>query len=102
MSNVEKDSIWSLYLILCADNSYYTGITTDVKRRFEEHQSGKKKSARYLRGRGPLELVWHQVAGNQSTALRLEHRLRKLPQVKKKALAAGKLKLADLMSEDEI
>lgn len=69
---------WNIYLVRCRNNTLYTGIATDVARRFQQHASGKG-GARYLRGRGPLELVFQQPVGNRSTASRIEHRVRKLP-----------------------
>ena len=47
---------WFLYLIRTADNKLYTGITTDVERRYQQHQSGK--GAKALRGKGELTLVF--------------------------------------------
>ncbi|MBT8330889.1 MAG: GIY-YIG nuclease family protein, partial [Deltaproteobacteria bacterium] len=46
---------WYVYMLRCCDGSLYTGIATDVERRFAEHQSNS--GAKYLRGRGPLALV---------------------------------------------
>ncbi|MEN8176285.1 MAG: GIY-YIG nuclease family protein [Pseudomonadota bacterium] len=77
---------WHLYLIRCRDNSLYTGIATDVARRFAEHQSGR--GARYLRGRGPLALALSRAVGDRILALRLEHRVKKLPKGRKERLLA--------------
>ena len=49
---------WFIYLIRCRDTTLYTGISTDVARRFVEHQHDKVKGSRYLRGKGPLQLVF--------------------------------------------
>lgn len=70
------------------DNSgrLYTGISTDVLRRFHQHQQGT--GARALRGKGPLQLVWQQVAGTHSEALRLEYRLKQWSKERKEALLA--------------
>jgi putative endonuclease len=70
-------SAWSLYLLVCADGSIYTGITTDVTRRLDEHQSGTRGS-KYLRGRRPLQLLYQRRIGNRSVASQLEHRVRNL------------------------
>ena len=75
---------WFLYLILCADNSLYTGITIDIPRRFEQHTQGK--GAKYLRGRGPLKVVFSEMIGPKSTALRLERRVKKFSRKKKELL----------------
>lgn len=71
-------SVWSVYLLRCEDGSIYTGIATDVLRRLAEHQNGGK-GAKYLRGRGPLQLVFHQEIGNRSLATKIEHRVKRLP-----------------------
>ena len=54
---------WFIYIIRCADGSLYTGITTDVSRRFAEHARSGPRAARYLRGRGPLTLVFWAPRG---------------------------------------
>lgn len=80
-------SIWSLYLVRTADDALYTGIATDVDRRFEEHREGV--GAKYLRGRGPLELVFRREIGDRSLATRLELRVKALSRGRKQALVAG-------------
>lgn len=74
---------WSVYIIECADETLYTGIATDVARRFEEHNSGGKKAARYTRGRGPLILRYQNTIGTRSEALKEEVRIKKLPRKSK-------------------
>jgi putative endonuclease len=71
-------SAFSIYLVRCADGSIYTGIATDVLRRLREHESGRKGS-RYLRGKGPLQLLFQCEVGDRSTAQRIENRVRRLP-----------------------
>ncbi|PCJ48671.1 MAG: hypothetical protein COA74_08150 [Gammaproteobacteria bacterium] len=87
-------SIWYLYVIQCKNNSFYTGITTDVKRRFSEHQSTSKKSAKYLRGKGPLKLVFSTEVGNRSEASIAEARVKKLSKDIKWLLIKGIIKLS--------
>lgn len=82
-------SEWHLYLIRTRRGALYTGITTDVARRFAEHQAGGPKCAKYLRGRGPLELVFSQKMGARGEALRAERMVKKLPKAAKEALVAG-------------
>lgn len=79
-------SSWYLYLIRCANGHLYTGITTDVARRFNEHQSNGPKAAKYLRGKGPLTLVYQEVAGTRSDALRREIAVKKLSRAQKLVL----------------
>ncbi|BAN68581.1 GIY-YIG nuclease family protein [endosymbiont of unidentified scaly snail isolate Monju] len=85
--------LWHLYLIRCADGSLYTGITTDVQRRLDEHRHNR--GARRLRGRGPLELVYSRPVGDRSRALRIEHRVKRLKRAAKEALVAGDLPLPE-------
>ncbi len=80
---------WFLYLIRCADNSLYTGITIDLDRRLSEHQSQGKKCAKYLRGKSPLTLVFTTEVGTKSDASRLEFRLKKCSKLTKEKLVAG-------------
>ena len=80
-------TLWSLYLIRTADNSLYTGITTDVARRFMQHQSGK--GAKALRGKGELILAFSAPVGERSLALRMEYRIKQLTKRQKERLVAG-------------
>jgi DNA-binding protein HU-beta len=73
--------VWHLYLIECADGSLYTGITTDVERRFKEHLAGK--GARYTRSRKAVRLVASCPIGSRSEALRAEIAIKQLPREKK-------------------
>ena len=76
---------WSVYLVLCKDDSLYAGVALDVDRRLEEHREGKR-GAKYLRGRGPLELVMKRELGDRSLALKVELRIKKLSRKAKKNL----------------
>lgn len=80
---------WYLYIVKCADKTLYTGITTDVDRRFAEHCSGGAKAAKYLRGKAPLELVYRQKAGNRSEASQLEYQIKQMSRQEKMALVDG-------------
>jgi putative endonuclease len=74
---------WFVYVIRCRDDSLYTGVTTDVARRFAEHSAGGARAARYLRGRGPLALVFSRPVGSRSEALSLERRIKSWPRERK-------------------
>lgn len=89
---------WHLYIVKCRNATLYTGITTDVERRFAEHQQGGVKAARYLRGKGPLELVYRTSVGNRAQASALEYRVKALPRAAKQALIAGQLDVATVWS----
>ena len=95
MPELESDA-YSLYLVRCGDGSLYTGIARNVHARLDEHRHGSRGS-RYLRGRGPLSLVFHCAAGNRSRAQKLEYRVRRLPRPGKLALIAGQMTLDDLV-----
>lgn len=76
--------MWYLYILRCGDGSLYTGITTDVEKRFRAHQSGK--GAKYTRGRGPLEIVYREECGDHSQALKRELAIKALTRKEKEAL----------------
>jgi putative endonuclease len=78
---------WSVYMVRCRDGSLYTGIARDAERRFAEHRAGT--GAKYLRGRGELDLVFQQRVGSRSRALKIERAVKRLPKQRKEALAAS-------------
>ena len=78
---------WILYVVRARGGTLYAGITTDVGRRFAEHESGR--GAKALRGRGPLELVARAQVGDRSAALRVELRFKRLPKARKEELVAA-------------
>ena len=67
---------WQVYIILCKDNSLYTGITTAVQRRFAQHLVGT--GAKYFRGHSPLRLVYLEDGHDRSSASRREAEIKKL------------------------
>lgn len=87
---------WSVYMLRCADGSLYTGIATDVQRRIDEHETGKR-GAKYLRGRGPLELVYERAIGNRSDAQKVEGRLKRLPKGDKEDLGRLSSRIDELL-----
>jgi len=92
------ESCWFLYLIRCRNGTLYAGISTDVSRRFAEHQAGPPKGARYLRGKGPLQLEFQSVAGDRSAATKLEIWVKGLPRTVKEEVVAGRLDLHELFA----
>jgi len=78
---------WSLYIIEASDTSLYTGITTDVERRFDEHLRGLR-GAKYFNGRHPLGVVYREDGHSRSSASRREAEIKKLTRRQKKALIA--------------
>lgn len=81
---------WFVYMLRCADNSLYTGITTDVERRLIEHNA-KKSVTKYTRVRQPVEVAYQENAGSRSDASKREAQLKKLKKHKKEALVMGSI-----------
>ena len=75
---------WYLYMVRCRDGSLYTGIATNVESRLADHRANK--GAKYLRGRGPLKLVFKKRIGEKGRALKIEQQVKNLPRHKKEAL----------------
>jgi putative endonuclease len=92
---------WHIYLIRCHDGSLYTGITTDVARRFAEHQENNGAGAKYLRGRGPLMLVFHKKLGSRSLALGVESRVKKLSKARKEELISVDTRIDEIIKKAE-
>ncbi len=78
------DKPWFVYMLRCGDGSLYTGIATDVLARLEIHRSGR--GAKYTRGRGPLELVYTELCGSKSDALKRELQIKALSRTEKLVL----------------
>ena len=74
---------WFVYMILCHDGTLYTGISTDVARRFKEHAAQGKKCAKYLRGKSPLQLVFQRSVGSRADASKVEYQIKKLSKSQK-------------------
>lgn len=77
---------WIVYMLACADNTLYTGITTDLDRRLAEHEAGK--GARYTRGRGPFRLVYRETCQGRAEASRRETAIKSLDRGKKLLLCS--------------
>lgn len=87
------DDRWYLYLLECADGTLYTGIATDVERRFREHLSGK--GARYTRAHKAVRIVASRLIGTRSAALKAEMAIKRLPKSRKLiAVAAARTLIA--------
>lgn len=76
---------WSVYVLECADGSYYTGVTNDLSRRIEAHRAGT--ASKYTRGRRPVRLVCAMPSvPTRGAALRLEARMKAMTRLQKQAL----------------
>ncbi len=87
---------WQVYIILCSDDSLYTGITTDVERRFAQHLAGT--GAKYFRGRTPSRLIYLEAGHDRSSASRREAQIKKLhPKDKRQLVASPENRLAEII-----
>ena len=82
--------IWHVYMVHCSDGTLYTGITNDLEKRIEAHNSGKD-GARYTRSRRPVKLVYSEQVESKSAAARLEYQIKGLPRSKKKRLVKDRV-----------
>ena len=78
---------WSLYILRCCDGSFYTGVTTDIGRRFREHEAGR--ASRFTRTRRPIVLVYQEKCGSRSLALSRECAVKSMGRQGKEDLVAG-------------
>ena len=78
---------WFVYIIEASDKSLYTGITTDIERRFQEHLNGT--GAKYFHGRKPVKVVYLEDYDNRSGASVREAQIKKLTKIKKQKLIEG-------------
>ena len=78
---------WHVYIILCTDDTLYTGITTDIERRLREHASGR--GAKYFRGRKPKELLYLEGGHDRSTASQRELSIKGMTRAAKQLLAGS-------------
>ena len=76
---------WFIYMVRCADDSLYTGITTDVARRLREHNE-TARGARYTRSRRPVELIYAETCENRSSASKREASIKQLSRSAKLSL----------------
>lgn len=85
-----KTTAYYTYILRCSDGSLYTGITTDLARRFAQHAGGKKAAgAKYTAARQPVAYECAFLSQNRSEASRLEYRIKQLSRAEKLALIAG-------------
>jgi putative endonuclease len=77
---------WYLYVIRTVEGSLYAGITTDVRRRYQEHAGAGPRAAKFLRAHPPESLVFKRRVGARSLALRVEYRFKRLSKRDKEAI----------------
>ena len=78
------EQVWKVYILRCGDGTLYTGIATDVDKRFRAHCAGK--GAKYTRGRGPLSIVYREECGTRSQASKREYEIKALTREEKEQL----------------
>ena len=77
--------IWYLYVVRCSDDTLYTGITTDLKRRLNEHNTSKR-GAKYTKTRRPTNLVYYELYQSRSNAQKAEYKFKKLTREQKERI----------------
>ena len=87
-----------VYILKCADQKLYTGITNDLERRIEEHQSGKNKNS-YTYSRRPIELIFSQEFNDVNQAIYFEKKIKKWSAKKKIALANRDYDMIQILAE---
>ena len=93
---------WSVYIIRCRDRSLYTGISTDVQRRFGEHISGGRTAAKYTRSFASTEPVYEIAIGKRSLAAKIEYRIKHLSRQKKEFIISRRLSRDELITFIEL
>ena len=81
---------WFVYLLQCADGTFYAGVTTDLVRRLRQHNGEIVGGAGYTRGRRPVDLVWSEACVDRSEAQKREYVVRRSPREEKLKLAETK------------
>jgi putative endonuclease len=81
---------WFVYILRCADNSLYTGVTTDISRRLDQHNGIIKNGAKYTRNRQPVTLVYQETSKSRSEACKREYAIKDLSRSEKELLVARK------------
>jgi putative endonuclease len=82
-----KMSDWTVYILKCGDDSYYTGITNDLQKRISDHENGL--GAKYTQGRGPFEIAYTEKVANRSEASKREFAIKKLSRLQKVKIISG-------------
>lgn len=85
MTDQADENGWFVYMIEADDGALYTGVTTDVPRRFKEH-CDSKRGARYFRGRRPIAVVYQESGHTRSSACQREAAIKKLKREQKQQL----------------
>ncbi len=82
--------MYSTYILICSDNTLYTGITTDLERRIKEHNGESLWWAKYTKTRQPVELLYYESHNNRSEASKREYEIKKMTRAQKLQLISQK------------
>ena len=91
--------MYYIYIIRCKDLSLYTGITTDIERRFSQHKGEKTGGAKYTQSHNVLKIECVFSAQNRSSASRLEYRIKTLSKDKKERLIKNPTLLGEFLGD---
>ena len=80
---MNNEKTYYVYIVKCADGTLYTGFTTNIERRINEHNYSIRKAAKYTRSRRPVSLVHNEEYKTMSEALKREHAIKKLSRKRK-------------------
>ena len=85
-SDQDKPDKWIVYILQCADDTLYTGITNDLEKRLQQHNGDLKNGAKYTRSRQPVTLVYSEATGSRSEASKREYAIKSLSRREKQSL----------------
>ncbi|MDH4203277.1 MAG: GIY-YIG nuclease family protein [Phycisphaerae bacterium] len=92
--------MWYVYILLCADDSFYVGHTQDIESREKRHND--RKGAVYTACRTPVRIVWQEKHESREMAMQREHQIKRWSKAKKKALIAGDLETLSKLAKRRI
>lgn len=98
MDRIVNREIYLVYILKCADNTLYTGMTKDIKRRLHEHSFSASKGAKYVKSRRPCELVYQEICADRSAAAKREIQIKKMARNKKIMLIKNQNMLTDSLA----
>lgn len=88
---IQAAGLWSVYLLRCADNTLYCGITTNLIKRLRQHNGELVGGAKYTQNRQPCELAYFEIHENRSDASKREYEIKRLPKKAKEQLISSLL-----------